>query len=146
MSERTPQRRCWGAKTRIRYVAGVDPKRLAQSVGIARIAFGIGFITMPGWTGRIWIGSDSHRPAVKVLTQAIGARDLLMGMGTLMAMRRGRRARGWLEAISLTDVLDFTCGLLAGDRIPPASRATVLVLAGGSAVQAAVAARGVDAS
>jgi hypothetical protein len=124
----------------------VDPKQLAQGVGVARIAFGIGFITMPGWTGRIWIGSDSHRPAVKVLTQAIGARDLLMGMGTLMAMRRGRRARGWLEAISFTDVVDFTCGLLAGDRIPRSSRIAVLALAGGSAAQAAIAARGVDES
>src|SRR5947209_19680235 len=122
----------------------MNPRQLAQGVGIARIAFGIGFITMPGWTGRIWIGSDSHRPAVKVLTQAIGARDVLMGAGTLMAMRRGRRARGWLEAISATDVIDFTCGLLAGERIPKASRAAVLVLAGGSAAQAAVAARGVD--
>ena len=45
----------------------MDPKQLAQGVGIARIAFGIGFITMPGWTGRIWVGSDAHRPAVKVL-------------------------------------------------------------------------------
>jgi hypothetical protein len=123
----------------------MDPKQLAQGTAIGRIAFGIGFITMPGWTGRIWIGSDSHRPAVKVLTQAIGARDLLMGAGTLMAMRRGRRARGWLEAISVTDVVDFTCGLLAGDRIPKASRAAVLALAGGSAVQAAIAARSVDA-
>src|SRR5436309_801101 len=101
---------------------------------------------MPGWTGRIWVGSDAHRPAVKVLTQAIGARDLLMGMGTLMAMRSGRSARGWLEAISFTDVVDFTCGFLAGDRIPRSSRIAVLALAGGSAAQAAIAARGVDAS
>ena len=124
----------------------MDPKQLAQGVGIARIAFGIGFVTMPGWTGRIWVGSDAHRPAVKVLTQAIGARDLLMGMGTLMAMRSGRSARGWLEAISFTDVVDFTCGFLAGDRIPRSSRIAVLALAGGSAAQAAIAARGVDAS
>ncbi|MBV9213355.1 MAG: hypothetical protein JOZ25_06880 [Actinobacteria bacterium] len=121
----------------------MDPNKLAQGVGAARIAFGLAFIAMPGWTGRIWIGRDSHRPAVKVLTQAIGARDLLMGIGTLMAMRRGR-ARGWLEAVSLTDALDFTCAVLAGDRIPPASRAAVIALAGGSAAQAAIAARGVD--
>ena len=124
----------------------MNPKQLAQGVGIGRVVFGIGFITMPAWTGRIWIGEDSHRPAVKVLTQAIGARDLTMGLGALIAMRRGKPARGWLEAISLTDVVDFTCGLLAGDRIPRSSRAAVLVLAGASALQAAVAAQGVDES
>jgi hypothetical protein len=117
---------------------------MALNVAGARIAFGIAFMKMPGWTGRVWIGRDADRPAVKLLTQAIGARDLTMGLGALIAMRRGVPARGWLEAISLTDALDFACGLAAGNRIPPSSRAAVLVLAGGSALQAAYAASGVD--
>jgi hypothetical protein len=119
---------------------------MAQGVAGARIVFGIAFIALPGLTGRVWIGSDADRPAVKLLTQAIGARDLTMGLGALIAMRRRKPARGWFEAISLTDAMDFTCGLLAGDRIPPASRAAVLALAGGSAAQAAYAASGVDDS
>jgi hypothetical protein len=122
----------------------VDPKRTALNVAGARIAFGIAFMKMPGWTGRVWIGPDADRPAVRLLTRAIGARDFTMGLGALIAMRRGVPARGWLEAISLTDVLDFACALAAGDRIPPASRAAVLALAGGSALQAAYAATGVD--
>ncbi|MFL5782502.1 MAG: hypothetical protein ACJ760_14395 [Thermoleophilaceae bacterium] len=122
----------------------MNPKRMALNVAGARIAFGIAFIKMPGLTGRVWIGRDADRPAVKLLTQAIGARDLTMGLGALIAMRRGVPARGWLEAISLTDALDFACGLAAGNRIPPSSRAAVLALAGGSALQAAYAASGVD--
>ena|SRR2546421_12928458 len=118
---------------------------MAQGVTAARIVFGLAFMTMPGWTGRIWIGPDAERPAVRLLTQAIGARDLTMGLGALIAMRRGTKARGWMEAISLTDMIDFTCGFLAGNRIPAANRAVVLVLAGGSAAQAAYAASGVDA-
>ena len=117
---------------------------MARSVAGARVVFGIAFMAMPGWTGRVWIGRDADRPAVRVLTQAIGARDFTMGLGTIIAMRRGKPARGWLEAISLTDALDFACGMAAGDRIPPASRAAVLALAGGSALQAAYAASGVD--
>jgi hypothetical protein len=117
---------------------------MARTVAGARIVFGIGFMAMPGFSGRVWIGRDAERPAVKVMMQAIGARDLTMGLGAMIAMRRGTPARGWFEAISLTDVLDFACGLAAGDRIPPASRAAVLALAGGSALQAAYAATGVD--
>jgi hypothetical protein len=119
---------------------------MARGVTAGRIVFGLAFLTMPGWTGRVWIGPDSERPAVKLLTQAIGARDLTMGIGALVAMRRGKHARGWMEAISLTDAIDFTCGLLAGDAIPPSSRAAVLVLASASAAQAAYAASGVDGS
>jgi hypothetical protein len=117
---------------------------MAQGVAAGRIVFGLGFMAMPGWTGRVWIGSDASRPAVRLLTQAIGARDLTMGLGALIAMRRGKPARGWMEAISLTDALDFTCGLLAKDVLPPSSRAAVLFLAGASAAQAAYAATGVD--
>jgi hypothetical protein len=110
----------------------------------ARIVFGVGFMAMPGLTGRLWIGRDAERPAVKLLTQAIGARDLAMGLGAVITMSRDVPARGWFEGIALTDALDFACGLLAGDRIPPAQRASVLALAGGSALQAAYAASGVD--
>ena len=117
---------------------------MAMSVAGARIGFGIAFMTMPGWTGRIWIGRDADRHAVKILTQAIGARDLTMGLGAVIAMRRGKPARGWFEAISLTDVLDFVCALLAKDVLPPGQRAMVLALAGGSAAQAAYASTGVD--
>jgi hypothetical protein len=119
---------------------------MARAVIAGRIAFGIGFVAMPGLTGRLWIGRDAQRPGVKVLTQAIGARDLAAGLGALVAMRRGKPARGWFEAISLTDVLDCACGLAAGDRIPPASRGLILALGGGSAIQAAYAASGVDKS
>ena len=119
---------------------------MARNVAAARIVFGVAFLAAPGLTGRVWIGRDAERPGVKLLTQAIGARDLTMGLGALLAMGAGRPARGWFEAISLTDAFDFACGLMAGDRIPPAARATVLVLAGGSAAQAAYAASGVDDS
>src|SRR5918911_635633 len=108
----------------------MEPEQMARGVAIGRIVFGVGFVTMPGWTGRVWIGRDADRPRVKLLTQAIGARDLTMGLGALLAISNGGPARGWFEAISLTDVFDFTWCLLAGDRIHPAARGTVLVLAG----------------
>jgi hypothetical protein len=117
---------------------------MAQGVAGTRIVFGAAFMLMPGLTGRVWIGRDAERRGVKLLTQAIGARDLTMGLGALIAMSQGKPARGWMEAISLTDAGDFVCGLLAKGRIPPAARAAVLVLAGSSAAQAAYAATGVD--
>ena len=122
----------------------MNPRDSARSVAIARIVFGAAFMLAPGLTGRIWIGREATQPPVKVLTAAIGARDLAMGIGVLMAMSRGKPARGWLEGIALTDVLDFTMGLLGRDRLPTANRRIVLALAGGSALQAATAAAGVD--
>jgi hypothetical protein len=122
----------------------VDPKDSARAVAIGRIVFGAAFMLAPGLTGRVWIGEDANRPAVKILTTAIGARDLAAGLGVLMAMSRGKPARGWLEGIALTDALDFTAALLGRERLPTAQRRIVLALAAGSAIQAATAATGVD--
>jgi hypothetical protein len=122
----------------------VDPKDSARAVAIGRIVFGAAFMLAPGLTGRVWIGEDANRPAVKILTTAIGARDLAAGIGVLMAMGRGKPARGWLEGIALTDALDFTAALLGRERLPTAQRRIVLALAAGSAIQAATAATGVD--
>src|SRR2546423_8495139 len=94
---------------------------MASGVAAARIVFGLGFIAMPGWTGRVWIGRDSDRPAVRVLTQAIGARDLLMGGGAMIAMRRRKHVRGWSQAILATDGIDFTFPVASRDGFPPAS-------------------------
>ncbi|HEX8074249.1 MAG TPA: hypothetical protein VF545_04650 [Thermoleophilaceae bacterium] len=124
----------------------MDPKKMANNLATGRIVFGIAFMAAPALTGRVWIGSDAQLAGPRVLTQAIGARDLTMGLGALIAMRRGKPVRGWFEAISLTDALDFACALAAGDRIPPACRVAVLALAGSSAAQAAYAASGVDDS
>ena len=98
---------------------------MAQAVAGTRIVFGVAFMALPGATGRMWIGRDAERRAVRILTQAIGARDITMGLGALIAMRRGRPVRGWFEAIALTDALDFAAGLLAKDAIPPAARGAV---------------------
>jgi hypothetical protein len=122
----------------------VDPKDSARAVAIGRIVFGAAFMLAPGLTGRVWIGEEAHRAPVKILTTAIGARDVAMGIGVLMAMGRGKPARGWLEGIALTDALDFTAGLLGRERLPTAQRRIVLALAAGSAIQAATAATGVD--
>ena len=117
---------------------------MARNMGIARVAFGLAFMLLPGLTGRIWIGRDATRDGPRILTQAVGARDLVMGLGVLGAMGNDRPVRGWLQMIALTDALDFVAALLSRDRLPTAQRRVVLAIAGGSAAQGAYAAQGVD--
>jgi hypothetical protein len=122
----------------------VDPKQLARNMGIARIVFGLGFMLLPGLTGRVWIGGEAQRDGPRILTQAIGARDLVMGLGILGAMGSNRPVKGWLQMTALTDALDFVAGLVAGARIPRWNRRILLALAGSSAAQGVVAAQGID--
>jgi hypothetical protein len=83
-----------------------------------RIAVGAAFVLFPGLAGRMWVGSDAARRPVKVLARAFGARDLAIGLGVVIALDRGAPVRGWIEAGALSDAIDTSASLLAGNSIP----------------------------
>ena len=79
-----------------------------------------------------------------VLTRAVGARDLALGLGALGELRRGRggASRRWFAGQALSDATDLVSTLLArrdlpGDRV----LLTVAVAAPSLALSAALAVR-----
>jgi hypothetical protein len=122
----------------------VNARETARQIAIGRMGFGIAFMSAPGFFGRMWVGPDASRPAGKLLFRALGARDLALGMGTLLSMRHERPTRGWLEASGLADFADFMATLLAGDSIAPVSRYVTFAIAGPSAALCGLTAARVD--
>lgn len=117
---------------------------MALSHARGRMAVGAALVLAPGLAGSRWIGDDASRPAVKVLSRALGVRDFALGLGIAVALDRGGPARGWLEAAALSDAVDLVATLVAGDSIPPASRKAVALVAGGSMLGCAALSRTVD--
>jgi hypothetical protein len=115
---------------------------LTQARG--RIAIGLWNVVMPGVAGRVWIGDDARRPAVKLIARAFGVRDAVLGLGVVVALDRGAPVRGWLEACAVADGVDAAATFLAGDSIPAAARRGVLALAIGSSAAAAWLSRQLD--
>ena len=111
----------------------MNPRALAAQISIARMGFGVAFMVAPEWAGGMWIGKDAKRPGTKLFIRALGARDLALGLGTLLAMRHDRPTRGWLEASGLADFADAVITLMAGDDVPPASKKGVPPFAAASA-------------
>src|SRR4051794_3379514 len=100
----------------------MEARELALSQARGRIAVGAALVLFPGWGGRRWIGEAAGDPAVKLVTRALGVRDLAIGLGAVIALDRGAPARGWLEAGALSDVVDLVATLVAGDAIPAGAR------------------------
>jgi len=122
----------------------VEPVDLARSNGIGRIALGAGLMLAPGLAGRAWVGDDARSTGAKVLASALGARDVALGLGVLLAIKNDAPVRGWLEGAALADVADFAATLAAGSGIPRIPRAGILALAATSAVGCALTARAID--
>jgi hypothetical protein len=109
-----------------------------------RMAVGASLVLAPRLIGPMWIGDGADRPVVKMMSRSLGARDLALGLGTAVALDRGKPVRGWLEGAALSDSADLVATVLAGDSIPRGKRRRVALLAAVSLVGCAVVARTID--
>jgi hypothetical protein len=116
---------------------------LTAVISLGRLLFGTAFITNPKLMDEGWIGRQARLPGAQVLTRAVGARDLALGLGGLQsAIRNDGSARPWMAAAALCDAVDFGATWSAGRRIPRKARTGVLAIASGAAVLSAIAAVG----
>src|SRR6185503_14072021 len=116
---------------------------LTVFISLGRIVFGSVFIAEPKVMDQGWIGKQARLPGAQVLTRAVGARDLALGLGGLQAaVRNDGSARAWMAAASLCDAVDFGATYTAGRKIPRKARTGVLAIAAGAAVMSAIAAIG----
>jgi hypothetical protein len=123
----------------------MSARTLARFTAIGRIAIGAGAILDPRRALGPWIGGDADRPASAVLARALGARDLVIGAGTLRSLHDADALRPWLGAAVVADGVDFSATLAAGRAIPWRGRLLVLALAGGAVVLGAIALASLDA-
>jgi hypothetical protein len=105
-------------------------KHLAVSLAGARIAIGVVSLMAPGVVGRTISGDARYEGATRLFGRMVGARDLGLGLGVLLALDRDAPVRGWLEASALVDTIDAVAILLVRDQI----RRVVLPGAFGAAV------------
>ncbi len=113
-------------------------ERLADGYAYGRILLGVTALVAPGPVGRgFGIGGEN-----RLAGRYIGGRDLVAGVGMVLARRRGR-ARGWYEAAALVDLLDAAITTAAGARgaMPRGRAALVTVLALSSAATGMLIAR-----
>ena len=121
-------------------------RQIAEAVAIGRIGIGIVALVAPTVPLRPWVGRDfAWQPRAKLLARSLGARDLALGIGVMLALRHKAPVRGWVEGSGLADAGDTLATLLAFGKLPKSGRWLVLLSAGGAAAAARLAAPMVDA-
>jgi hypothetical protein len=120
---------------------------LAVLISLGRFLFGVAFIAKPTLMEQAWIGKQARVPGAQLLARAVGARDLVLGLGGLQAVARGDgSARPWLAAASVCDAVDFGATWAAGRTIPREARNGVLAIASVFSLLSALAAAGLGGS
>jgi hypothetical protein len=112
----------------------VKPRDAATALARGRIAIGAAALVAPGPGGRLMFGRDGSGPGIKTLIRMLGGRDLVLGLGVVIALNRGAPVRGWLEAGAVADTVDLVACVLARDEMPRSAYINTLALAGGAAI------------
>lgn len=108
-------------------------KTAVRTLALGRLAIGAGLLVLPGLFGRAWIGSAGSGRGVKALLRALGARDAVIAIGTLIALDDNRPVAHWLWFGAAVDAADAAASLLAAGSIPTRSLVSVVTMAGAGA-------------
>ena len=120
-------------------------RQLAEAIALGRIAIGLAALIAPTVPLRPWVGRDfAWQPRAKLLARSLGARDLALGVGVMLALRHKAPVRGWVEGAVLADAGDALATLLAFGSLPKSGRWVVLASAAGAAAAGRLTASVVD--
>ena len=125
----------------------MNPRTLLTTLAAGRLLIGAALVAKPqsqvgaGWVG----GEEANRPTTALLFRSVGARDMALGIGTLVAARSGSPLKPWLLGATLADTVDLAATFAAGKAIPKSGKAAIVLLAGGAIVQQLSIARSVEA-
>lgn len=120
-------------------------RQLVETMAWGRIAIGVTLLVAPTLPLRPWVGRDfAWEPRAKLLARSLGARDLALGIGVILALKHDGPVRGWVEGSGLADAGDCLSTLLAFGTLPKSARWLVLLSAAGAAAGARIAAPSVD--
>jgi hypothetical protein len=106
-------------------------EEIARLFGWARVSFGVMAFVAPRWAAKVWTGEDITGTTAVMGLRSLGARDAALGLGLLIALKRGGPVRGWLEAGALSDAGDALNTLMSRSGLPTTRSLLGLVTSGG---------------
>lgn len=108
----------------------LDERDLARLLSLGRMAFGTFAFLAPRRFGKLWTGEEPTDVTSKVAMRSLGARDVALALGTLLALEGDGRPSRWLEAQAIADASDVFSTLSSWGRLRTWRRWGTLVTAG----------------
>lgn len=122
----------------------MDDATLAMSVARLRIAAGVAAVVAPGLATRVLGGRRGQRGVAPLVARMLGGRDIALGLGTVIALDRGKPVRGWLEGSALADTVDCLACVVAQEQMPPVAFGAAAGLGAAAAILGVVLSRRLD--
>jgi hypothetical protein len=105
-----------------------ERKKPAIWMARGRCVIGLAGLFTPGLVGAVMAGSPKSASS-KAMTRFFGARELIVGLGTMIAIESSDGGANWLSLAAVVDGLDAVISL-ASPGLPKRSRLVGLAAAG----------------
>jgi hypothetical protein len=122
----------------------MDSAALAIWLSRARIAIGVIAVAVPRVAAERLSVDESTAGVAPMLARMTGARDIALGLGTLIAVDKGMPVRGWLEGCALADTGDTVAAIAGREQLSRNALIGSIGLAGTSALVCFVLSRRLD--
>ncbi|MFZ4516735.1 MAG: hypothetical protein ACOYN3_10540 [Acidimicrobiia bacterium] len=102
-----------------------DPRRAAIVAGRVRCVVGTLLLFMPRWAARLEFGPSADAPAPSWMLRMLGIRDIVLGLGAIIAASERRGGANWISMAALVDAGDAVA-CLGTRRLPFRARIFVV--------------------
>ena len=122
----------------------MEDTSVAMMQARGRIAIGVAAVAAPGLATRVMGSRRRSQGLAPLFARMLGGRDIALGLGTVIALDRGKPVRGWLEGAALADAVDLVACVLARESMSLRAFAASAGLGGASALLGVVLSRRLD--
>jgi len=111
----------------------MDQRTTVLAIARGRVVMGLAMLLVPSVMLRIMFGRDASTRTARVMARMFGAREVVLGVGTITSVKEHTQDAEWASASAVADAVD---GLVMAfsPAVPARSRPAALI--GGSAAVA----------
>ena len=109
-----------------------DERELARLLGLGRMVIGATMLLMPRQAVKRYMGEEDPSWTAAMAMRGLGARDIALGTGLMVALEEDGDVARWLEAGAISDAGDFLATLSNFRELPSLRRFLWLLTAGSS--------------
>jgi hypothetical protein len=104
----------------------MDHRTNVLAVARGRIVMGLAMSLVPGVMLRVLFGRNASTQTARVLARMFGAREIVLGIGTVTSVKERTQDAEWVSACAVADAVDGLVMLLS-PGVPRRSRPAALV-------------------
>jgi hypothetical protein len=104
----------------------MDTRTTVLGLARGRIVTGLAMLILPGLMLRVLFGRRASTPSARVLARMFGAREVVLGVGTVTSVKERTQDAEWVSASAVADAVDGLA-MAFSPGVPRRSRPVAIV-------------------